>query len=51
MILITIVNVNYFLKDKCFNVTMKKKSFILGYYSHLWLDNYLPIMNIFLELM
>ncbi|GAA0122534.1 hypothetical protein UT300018_18500 [Clostridium faecium] len=29
-----------FLKDKCFNVTNEEKSFILGYYSHLWLDNY-----------
>ncbi|WP_291580681.1 zinc dependent phospholipase C family protein [Clostridium sp. UBA6640] len=29
-----------FLKDKCLDVTNEEKSFILGYYSHLWLDNY-----------
>lgn len=29
-----------FLKDKCLDVSDEEKSFILGYYSHLWLDNY-----------
>lgn len=29
-----------FLRDKCLDVTEKERSFILGYYSHLWLDNY-----------